>query len=192
MRLISALLLVYIFLFTNSCNHSKITLGRKHDFKRSEQTSDQQKDRELEQVQSDDVELTLVEEPAEIEEKKTLEDRAVEQLDELLDDESSETFHKIVEKTKSKKVLNPSPEKASKKQQDDRSSSTLVIFGIILLLLCAALVLYSINKVLTNDGSAEGCATSIIAGMMMIVLASIIGIIGLVVIIVGIVVFTKR
>ena len=58
MKQLLAVLLVYVFLFTNSCNHSKISLGRKHDFKRTEQTSEEQKNSTLEQVQSEDVELT--------------------------------------------------------------------------------------------------------------------------------------
>ena len=66
MKQLFAVLLVYVFLFTNSCNHSKISLGRKHDHKRTEQVSEEQSNPEHEQIQSEDVELTPAEEPIEI------------------------------------------------------------------------------------------------------------------------------
>lgn len=188
-----ALLFVYVLLITNSCNHSKLSLGRKHHHYPSEQVNIEENKLTSNQVESE----KIIDVPTKEKEKKSLENKAVEQIDLILDENAREEFHQKVERSKEKIQLKTAPKKQGKKtaktqEGKDRDSTALVIFGIVLLFGSVALVLYAINSLDNNDGSAEGCLTSLFTGAMLVVLGAIIGIIGLLLVLVGLIVFSVK
>ena len=154
---------MYVFLFTNSCNHSKLSLGRKHH--PSEQVNVEENKPTSIQVESEN----SADIPAKEKEKKSLENRAVEQIDLLLDEKSREKLHQKVERSKERVQIKTATKKQDKKtaktqEGKDRDSTALVIFGLVLLFGSVALVLYAIYNLDNNDGSAEGCLTSLFHG----------------------------
>lgn len=194
MKQLLAVLLVFAFLFTNSCSHSRIKLVRKHRHQSTEQVSEKQDNHSQQQVRSEDVEIVdPIETLEETDEKTSIEERTIEQLDLILDDQSSEAFHAIIDKSKLQKHLKSEPYKETSKQESkERDSAILLVFGIVLLLGGVALIFYAIKTIENSDGSVDGCFTALLTGTLFAALGILIGIVGLVLIIIGMVAYFKK
>ncbi len=189
MKQIFALLLVYVFLITNSCNNSKISLGRKHHHTPSEEVNVKESNPNSAQV----VPEKTIDVPTIVKEKNTIEDVAIQQMDQVLDEKSSEKLHQNIDRVKTKIESKKNRKKnTKKKEKKERDAKALIFFGTILILAGAAAVFVAIKEIENNSGSAVGCLTSLFIGALIVLLGVVLGIVGLTLIITGITVFAKK
>ena len=193
MKQLFAILLVYVFLITNSCNHSKITFGQKYDFKRTEEAASEEFKSDAEETHPEEDQLSLVKESTKIGEEPFIEGRTFEQLDKLLGDEYKEPFHAVVDKIKTKKYLTTrNSKRESENQGDSRNPTVLVVVGLILFVGAIGLTFYALKILKDTGGTADGCLTAILQGALIAILAAILGLTGIILITIGLVVFFRK
>lgn len=187
MKQLSLVLLAYVFLITNSCNHSKITLGQKHRHHRTEEeASKDDTPTAIGEIALEDVEEEPTEEPTINENKRTIEEVAIEQFDLIVDEETSEAFHRSLNKRKLKTKNKENSEQINQDQSRNQQNSTgLIVFGVILLLGGVALTLYAIHTLSNSDNSPDGCLTALVIGALLVIFAAVVGILGMIFLIVG-------
>ena len=190
MKTLPIIIFTFLFVISNSCHHSKLTFGDK--YKKTNIQSEQEfkifTDSEDEFSVENDHEKSY-----DIKEKKTFEERSISLLDNYLDLEESDKFHEIIIKKNIKKdVLDKSENLNLTKENSTGKPEILIIVGIILLVIGISFVFVAINKLEKSDGSPEGCITAIASGFLLVVLASIIGVLGMIMLIIGIVLFTDK
>jgi hypothetical protein len=190
MKSLPIILLSFLFVISNSCHHSKLTFGDKYKKKniQTEQEFKINSDSEYELSVENDHEKSH-----DIKEKKTIEERSINVLVSYLDQEESEKFHEFINKKNIKEdVLDKSENLNLTKENSTGKPEILIIVGIILLVIGISFVFVAINKLEKSDGSPEGCITAIASGFLLVVLASIIGVLGMIMLIIGIVLFTDK